>query len=61
MGRKLNKEEALSKAVALFWKHGYGATSMEMLTSALGVGTSAVIKMPPERIIRPMVRTEPAR
>jgi len=42
MGRKLNKEEALSKAVALFWKHGYGATSMEMLTSALGVEKSSI-------------------
>jgi TetR/AcrR family transcriptional repressor of nem operon len=37
MGRKLSKEEALSTAMALFWKHGYGATSMNMLTRALGV------------------------
>ena len=45
----------LSKA--LIEEHG----GQLVLTSALGVGTSALIKLPPERIIRPMVRTEPAR
>jgi TetR/AcrR family transcriptional repressor of nem operon len=37
MGRKLNKEEALSKAMDLFWRHGYAGTSMDMLTTTLGV------------------------
>lgn len=37
MERKLIPAEALSKAIELFWENGYSATSMKMLTDALGV------------------------
>jgi AcrR family transcriptional regulator len=32
-----NKEEALAKAAALFWRHGYEGTSIAMLVDAIGV------------------------
>lgn len=37
MARKLIKDLALQQAMQLFWTHGYHATSMDMLTKALGV------------------------
>jgi TetR/AcrR family transcriptional regulator, transcriptional repressor for nem operon len=37
MARKLIREEALEKALRLFWRNGYNGTSMEMLTKELGV------------------------
>jgi PAS domain S-box-containing protein len=45
----------LSKA--LIEEHG----GQLVLTSAIGVGTTATVKMPPERIIRPSVGREPSR
>jgi TetR/AcrR family transcriptional repressor of nem operon len=37
MSRKLIREEALERALRLFWRNGYNGTSMEMLTKELGV------------------------
>lgn len=37
MARKLIREQALEQAVRIFWRNGYNATSMEMLTKELGV------------------------
>ncbi|MDB5986946.1 MAG: TetR family transcriptional regulator [Nevskia sp.] len=37
MPRKIEKDAALEHALTLFWDHGYRGTSMDMLTSTLGV------------------------
>ncbi len=37
MPRKIEKQVALDRALTLFWDHGYRGTSMEMLTTAVGV------------------------
>jgi TetR/AcrR family transcriptional repressor of nem operon len=37
MARKLIREQALERALRLFWRNGYNGTSMEMLTKELGV------------------------
>ncbi|MEM8511738.1 AcrR family transcriptional regulator [Massilia sp. MP_M2] len=43
-GRPLSfdREAALNKAMLLFWEHGYEATSLNALTSALGVTPSSI-------------------
>ena len=43
-GRPLSfdREAALQKAMLLFWRHGYEATSLHDLTSALGVKPSSI-------------------
>lgn len=42
MPRKIEREEALDRALTLFWTHGYRGTSMDMLTSTLGVEKPSV-------------------
>lgn len=42
MARKIEREDALDRALTLFWDHGYRGTSMEMLTSTLGVEKPSV-------------------
>ena len=37
MARKIEKHDALEHALTLFWDNGYRGTSMDMLTSTLGV------------------------
>lgn len=37
MPRKISREESLDRAITLFWDNGFRGTSMDMLTSALGV------------------------
>jgi TetR/AcrR family transcriptional repressor of nem operon len=37
MPRKIEKQVALNRALTLFWDHGYRGTSMDMLTTAVGV------------------------
>ncbi len=43
-GRPLSfdREDALNKAMLLFWRHGYEATSLNDLTTALGVKPSSI-------------------
>jgi AcrR family transcriptional regulator len=43
-GRPLSfdREDALNKAMLLFWRHGYEATSLNELTKALGVKPSSI-------------------
>jgi AcrR family transcriptional regulator len=43
-GRPLSfdREDGLTKAMLLFWRHGYEATSLNDLTSALGVKPSSI-------------------
>ena len=35
--KQFDKEKVLDKAMKLFWKKGYNATSMEDLVSTLGI------------------------
>lgn len=37
MPRKISREDSLDRAITLFWDNGFRGTSMDMLTSALGV------------------------
>lgn len=40
--RKISREHSLDRAITLFWDHGYRATSMDMLTEALGVARLSI-------------------
>src|SRR5919197_3165387 len=40
--RSFNRDEALEGAIAVFWEHGYDATSISLLTSALGIGAPSL-------------------
>lgn len=40
--RSFDREEALEQAIAVFWEHGYDATSIALLTSALGIGAPSL-------------------
>lgn len=36
-----NEEEVINKAIAVFWKYGYEASSTEILLEAMGIGKSS--------------------
>ncbi|NUP48279.1 MAG: TetR/AcrR family transcriptional regulator [Catenulispora sp.] len=40
--RSFDRDEALEAAIALFWRHGYEATSMAQLKEALGIGAPSI-------------------
>lgn len=40
--RSFDRDEALESAVAVFWQHGYDATSVSLLTAALGIGAPSL-------------------
>jgi AcrR family transcriptional regulator len=40
--RSFDRDEALELAIAVFWEHGYDATSIALLTSALGIGAPSL-------------------
>ncbi|CAG6392093.1 TetR/AcrR family transcriptional regulator [Streptomyces cocklensis] len=40
--RSFDRDEALEAAVAVFWQYGYDATSIAMLTGALGIGAPSL-------------------
>jgi TetR/AcrR family transcriptional regulator, copper-responsive repressor len=40
--RSFDRDEALERAIAVFWQHGYDATSVAMLTDALGIAAPSL-------------------
>ncbi|NUS12141.1 MAG: TetR/AcrR family transcriptional regulator [Streptomyces sp.] len=40
--RSFDRDEALERAVTVFWRHGYDATSVALLTGALGIGAPSL-------------------
>ncbi|HWD77714.1 MAG TPA: TetR/AcrR family transcriptional regulator [Kribbella sp.] len=40
--RSFDRDEALEAAVTVFWRHGYDATSISMLTEALGISAPSL-------------------
>ncbi|WP_139671923.1 TetR/AcrR family transcriptional regulator [Pseudomonas sp. F16(2018)] len=40
--REFDKQQALRKAMRLFWEHGYEGTSMSALVSALGIASARI-------------------
>jgi AcrR family transcriptional regulator len=40
--RSFDRDEALEGAIAVFWEHGYDATSIALLTNALGIGAPSL-------------------
>ncbi|MEV5747068.1 TetR/AcrR family transcriptional regulator [Actinoallomurus sp. NPDC052308] len=40
--RSFDRDKALEGAIAVFWEHGYDATSIAMLTKALGIGAPSL-------------------
>ncbi|MEV0398797.1 TetR/AcrR family transcriptional regulator [Actinoallomurus sp. NPDC050550] len=40
--RSFDRDKALEGAIAVFWEHGYDATSIALLTSALGIGAASL-------------------
>lgn len=40
--RSFDRDAALERAIAVFWEHGYDATSISLLTDALGIGAPSL-------------------
>lgn len=40
--RSFDRDEALENAIAVFWEYGYDATSIALLTAALGIGAPSL-------------------
>ncbi|GAA4244713.1 TetR/AcrR family transcriptional regulator [Dactylosporangium darangshiense] len=40
--RSFDRDEALERAMVVFWEHGYDATSIAMLTTAVGIGAPSL-------------------
>jgi AcrR family transcriptional regulator len=40
--RSFDRDVALKRAMMVFWKHGYDATSIAMLTDAMGIGAPSL-------------------
>ena len=40
--RSFDRDDALKRAMLLFWRHGYDATSISLLTGAMGIGAPSL-------------------
>jgi AcrR family transcriptional regulator len=40
--RSFDRDDVLKRAMMLFWKHGYDATSVSLLTNAMGIGAPSL-------------------
>src|SRR5258705_10772394 len=40
--RAFDRDEALERAIMVFWEHGFDATSIALLTEALGIGAPSL-------------------
>lgn len=40
--RSFDRDKALEGAIVVFWEHGYDATSISLLTKALGIGAASL-------------------
>jgi AcrR family transcriptional regulator len=40
--RSFDRDDVLARAMLLFWKHGYDATSVSLLTEAMGIGAPSL-------------------
>jgi AcrR family transcriptional regulator len=40
--RSFDRDDVLKRAMMLFWKHGYDATSVSLLTEAMGIGAPSL-------------------
>jgi TetR/AcrR family transcriptional regulator, copper-responsive repressor len=40
--RSFDRDDVLRRAMLLFWKHGYDATSISLLTEAMGIGAPSL-------------------
>jgi AcrR family transcriptional regulator len=40
--RSFDRDDALRRAMLLFWRHGYDATSISLLTEAMGIGAPSL-------------------
>jgi AcrR family transcriptional regulator len=40
--RSFDRDDVLKRAMMLFWKHGYDATSVSLLTEAMGIGAPSM-------------------
>jgi TetR/AcrR family transcriptional regulator, copper-responsive repressor len=40
--RSFDRDDVLERAMLLFWKHGYDATSVALLTEAMGIGAPSL-------------------